>query len=466
MTIADRTPRTRGMSRATVVLLVAGLVVAPAGCGHSRSTDPERARKEQGSGTSKVETVEVVHPERRDLRINVIQPGSIQSYEVTPVYSRLSGYVERYRANIGDRVKKDDVLIDMWIPDLVETHAQKTGSARRAEVQIPLAQAMLKAAEARYQTSISAVTSAEAGVRKSQANYDRWQSESGRIKGLAARQVIDEQVRDETYRQFEESVAAREQAVAMVGEAVASRDRAAADRDRAKVDIDAARADLVVAQAEERLAKVMVEFGKIKAPYDGVITQRNVNPGDYLQPGGGAQAPPLYVLEQVDPVRVFVGVPELFSGFIKDQDMATLRVQALPGRSIQGRVVRSAFSLNATNRTLQAEVDIPNPEGILRPGMYVTVSIAIERPGVFTVPSTAVRFRGQQAYLYLAIDGKARQADVQVGPSDDRYTEILRKHAPDTPGDRWVAVDGTEPILVGSMDAMADGQPIPSAKQP
>jgi HlyD family secretion protein len=445
-------------------LIVTSLVVAPVGCGHSKSTDADQAKKEQGSGTLKVETVEVVHPEKRDIRINVIQPGVIQSYEVTPLYSRLSGYVDRYRVNIGDRVKKDTVLIDMWIPDLVETYAQKTASAKRSEVQIPLTEAMLKAAEARYQTSIAALTSAEAGVRKSQANYDRWRSESGRIKALAARQVIDEQVRDETYRQFEESVAAREQAVAMVGEATASRDRAAADRDKARVDIEAARADLVVARAEERLAKVMVDFGQIKAPYDGVITQRNVNPGDYLQPGGGTQSPPLYVLEQVDPVRIFVGVPELFSGFIKDQDLATLRIQALPGRTIQGRVIRSAFSLNATNRTLQAEIDIPNPEGVLRPGMYVTVSIAIERPGVFTVPSTAVRFQGQQAYLYLAIDGKARRLDVQVGPSDDRYTEILRKHTPGTPDDRWAAIDGTEPALVGSMDAMADGQPVPSAK--
>ena len=207
----------------------------------------------------------------------------------------------------------------------------------------------------------------------------------------------------------------------------------------------------------------MVEFGKIKAPYAGVITRRNVNPGDYLQPGGGGgmQSAPLYVLEQVDPVRVFVGVPELSSGFIKDHDTATLRIQALPGRTIEGKVIRSGFSLNPTNRTMQAEVDIPNPDGLLRPGMYVTVSIAIDRPKVMTLPSAAVRFKGQQAYLYLAIEGKARMTPVQVGPSDDRFTEVLRKKPPGTQGDEFVDVDGTEQVVIGSLDAMTDGITLP-----
>jgi multidrug efflux pump subunit AcrA (membrane-fusion protein) len=356
----------------------------------------------------------------------------------------------------------------MWVPDLVETYAQKTAAVRRSEVQIQVTESMLKADEARLAMTIAALASAESGIKKAQANYDRWESESKRIKALAASKVIDEQVRDETYRQFEESVAAREQSYAMVSEAKATRDRAIADRDKAKVDIDAAKADLTVAQAEERLAKVFVDFGKIRAPYDGVITRRNVNPGDYLQPGGGGSSSPapLYVLEQVDPVRVFVGVPELYSGFIKDQALASLRIQALPGREITGKVVRSSFSLSSSTRTMQAEIDIPNPEGVLRPGMYVTVSIAIDRGRTWTVPSTAIRFRGQQAYLFLAVDGKIRQVPVQVGPSDDRFIEVLRKHNPGTPAETWAEIDGNEQVLIGTLDAQSDGQPVPGTAKP
>ncbi len=94
-----------------------------------------------------------------------------------------------------------------------------------------------------------------------------------------------------------------------------------------------------------------------------MITQRNVSPGDYLEPGGGTNGRPLFVLEQTDPVRVFVGVPELASFFVHDQDTALIRFQAIPGATREGKVVRSGFSLNPSTRTLQTEIDIPNPDG-------------------------------------------------------------------------------------------------------
>ena len=200
------------------------------------------------------------------------------------------------------------------------------------------------------------------------------------------------QVRDETYRQFEEASAAVDQSHAMVSETNSARDQATADRDQARVDIEAARADLEVARADERETRVLVDYGRIKAPYDGVITQRNVSPGDYLQPGS-AQARPLFVLEQTDPVRVFVGVPELASYFINDGDTARIRFQAIPGATREGKVVRSGFSLNPSTRTLQTEIDIDNADGHLHPGWYVTVTIEIDRKQIWTLPSDAIGFQ-------------------------------------------------------------------------
>src|SRR6202041_2102700 len=97
--------------------------------------------------------------------------------------------------------------------------------------------------------------------------------------------VLDVQVRDETFRQGEEAIAARDQANAAVAEANSARDQATADLERARVDVEAAKADLEVAKANECETRVLVEYGHIKANYNGVITQRNVSPGDYLQPG-------------------------------------------------------------------------------------------------------------------------------------------------------------------------------------
>ena len=184
---------------------------------------------------------------------------------------------------------------------------------------------------------IARIASAQAGIKRAQASYTRWESEYKRLDQLVAQRVLDVQVRDETYRQFEEAAAARDQAEAAVSEAKSARDQAAADRDRARVDVEAARAQFAVAQAKEREARVNVEYGRIKAPYAGVITQRNVSPGDYLQPGGGTNGRPLFIMEQTDPLRVFMGVPELASFFVNEGDTALIRFQAIPAPPARAR---------------------------------------------------------------------------------------------------------------------------------
>src|SRR5439155_25228562 len=135
---------------------------------------------------------------------------------------------------------------------------------------------------------------------------------------------------------------------------------------------------------------------QINDAFNDVMTQRNVRPGDYLQPGGGGGAGtrPLFKLEQLDPVRVFVGVPELASFFIHEGDTALIHFQAIPGLTREGKVVRSGFSMNPSTRTLQTEIDLPNQDGHLHPGWYVTVTIVIERKNAWVLPSQAIRFEG------------------------------------------------------------------------
>jgi HlyD family secretion protein len=442
--------------------LVALTLLLAAGCGHKdqAGTSTDRKAADAKATEGKTAGIKVVQPERRDIRMMVIQPGTIQAYESTPVYSRISGYIEKYRYNIGDRVKAGDVLIDMWIPDIVEQHGQKSAAVKRAEVQIRVTESALRSADAKLETTKARIVSAEAGVKRAHASYTRWESEYKRLQTLVNQRVLDVQVRDETFRQFEEASAASDQAIAMVTETNSDRDQATADRDRARVDVEAARADLEVARAQEREARVLVEYGHIKAPYDGVITQRNISPGDYLQPGS-AQGRPLFMLEQTDPVRVFVGVPELASFFINDQDTALIRFQAIPGATREGKVVRSGFSLNPTTRTLQTEIDIPNSDGHLHPGWYVTVTIAIDRRQVWTLPSNAIGFSGQQNYfVYLQIDGKPVRTPVIIGVSDDTHTEVLKKHAPNSNTNDWPVFDGTEHVLAGNLEVLAEAQPV------
>jgi HlyD family secretion protein len=435
--------------KAVLTAISAGLIAA-AGCGRSE-TGKDRAKQDDGRTTSRI-----ISPRRGDLRVIVVQPGTVQAFESTPIYPRIAGYAEKYRVDIGKRVNQGDILLDMWIPDYDEALKQKAAATHRADVQIRVAKATLLAAESTVETAKARLASAKAGVNRAQAAYVRWESEYKRLQGLVTERVLNEQVRDETYRQFEEAAAARDQATAAVAEATANVGKATADLDRAKVDVEAARADLLVAQAEESQARVMVEYGHIKAPYPGIITQRNVSPGDYLQAGIGTSSRPLFVLEQTDPVRVFVGVPELAAAFIKDQDTATIRFQAIQGVTRTGKIVRTGFSLNPTSRTLQTEIDIPNPTGLLRPGMYVTSTIAIERKNIFIVPSDAISFQGGQNYFlfFEGKDGKPVRTQVLVGLSADDQTEVLRKRVPHSGPDDWAEFDGTERIFSGNLDAL------------
>jgi RND family efflux transporter MFP subunit len=295
------------------------------------------------------------------------------------------------------------------------------------------------------------------------AAFVRWESEYKRLEKLVGQRVLDVQVRDETYRQFEEATAAVDQAHAAVSEATSARDEASAELEKARVDVESAKADLEVARANFRENKAILDYGKIKAPYDGVITQRNVSPGDYLEPGGGTNGRPLFVLEQIDPVRIFVGVPELASYFVHENDTALIRFQAIPGVTREGKVVRSGFSLNPSTRTLQTEIDLPNADGHLHPGWYVTVTIEIDRQQVWTLPSNAIGFQGQQNYfVYLEIDGKPVRTPVLIGPSDDTYTEVLKKFSPNANTNAWPEFDGTERVLAGNLDLLAESQPAPA----
>jgi hypothetical protein len=136
--------------------------------------------------------------------------------------------------------------------------------------------------------------------------------------------------------------------------------------------------------------------------------------------------------------------------------------------------VRSGFALNPTTRTLQTEVDIPNSDGHIHPGWYATVTITVDRKQVWTLPSNAIDFRGQQNYFaYFDVDGKPIRTQVIIGASDDTHTEILRKFVPHSNTNAWPTFDGTERILVGNLDALAAAAveassppPGPSASRP
>jgi len=239
---------------------------------------------------------------------------------------------------------------------------------------------------------------------------------------------------------------------------------AQAGLDRAQADLKVAQAQVKVAQANLDYAHTMLHYRQIRAPFDGVVTQRNVNTGDFVQPAAtGTRGQPLYVVDQFDPVRVFVNVPGADAAWVRNGDPVSLRLQGAGGELFQGKVTRNARALNPQERTLRVEIDVPNPQGKLLPGSFVQTSITVDHPNVWTLPAAAVATEGDQTFCFRVEDGKAVRTPLQVGLRGGGLVEVLKKQvqAP-LPGEqgRWQDITGNEGIVTGDQAHLSEGQPV------
>jgi RND family efflux transporter MFP subunit len=416
--------------------------------------------------------VKVVHAQYRTVKRTVEQPGVIGAYERTALYAKVSGFVEKWNVDIGDRVKKGATLVELAAPELVAQHQQMLAQVELDRAMVEQSQKQHLVAQRNVTAATEMVVQARADVNRYEADVERWESEVTRLTGLVKEKVVDQQVLDETRRQLKSSQAALEASKSAVKTRDAQRLSAEATQARSKTDISAAEARVQVAIADERRLAALVGYLTIAAPYDGVVYARNVNLGDFVTPATGdptqgifslgvspSRATPLYVLNRIDPVLFVVGVPEADAAYVATGTRARVRVPALAGRELTARVTRTSWALNSTSRTLMAQIELPNPKGEFVPGMYAYGSVLIERPDVRALPVAAVTQIGNQTYCYLALDGKAVRTPVQTGVSDGSWVEVTGKLAPSAGSSEgaWVAFDGSEAVIVGDLMEISDG---------
>ena len=364
----------------------------------------------------------VVKPERKTVRHPIEQPGfNIAAFQETPLYAKISGYIHKWNVDIGDHVKPNQVLAELYVPEMEVDVQQKEAAVGQAEAQIKQARA--------------AVLSAKAQVARAKSQYERL-AQSGKTGTISQESV------EETRLGYEAAQAGLE---------------------TANANVAAAEAERKVAEAKRDYARTMLRYREIRAPYDGVVTQRNVNKDDFIQPGStGAKGVPLYVVDQIDPVRVFVNVPGADAAWIHDGDPVSLRLQGAGGELFQGKVTRNARSLDPRARTLRTEIDIPNPEGKLLPGMYVQTTITVQHPHVWTLPEAAVVTEGDRTFCYRIADGKAVRTPLQVGLRGGGLVEVVKMQlAPPSAGEeaKWADVTGDEEVI-GEPGGLSDGQPV------
>lgn len=347
-------------------ILIAATALVTAGCNAGKTSS---AAVSQTVPPTPVDTVRVAS-RRLDVTINL--PGELQPYEEVRVFPRVSGFVQWIGVDRGSLVKKGQLIAVLSAPEIVAQKAEADAKVLNAENQRVAGEAKLAADESSYQ----------------------------RLKAASNTPGV---ISDEELETAEK----------------------AAEADRARVialrnTVDAARANL-------RSAVEMESYLRITAPFDGVVTKRNVHPGALVGPGGGSGSQPSMLrIEQVSHLRLIVAVPEIYVAGIQPGAKVDFTVPAFPGRTFSGTVARLAESIDVTTRTMPVEMDVWNPTYDLHSGMFPQVLWRVHRPQpTLFVPQTAVGRNMEQSYVVRIRSGQADLVAVKTGGAVGTLTEIF-----------------------------------------
>jgi HlyD family secretion protein len=408
----------------TVALTAAGLLFTTSGC--SRRT-PDSTSSPAASSTA-IDRVTAGKPVRKTLKRITTQPGRIEAFEEAPLYPKLAGFVQEVLVDIGDSVEKDQLLIKLSIPEMLDEVKQMEALVAQTDAEIKQAEAAVTSAEATAGMAEANVAQAEAGIGRAAGEHERWRAEHARMVELADKGSVTQKLVDETLNQSKAADAARQEAAANVKSAEAAWRAAQANIQKSQADLVAAGAQQHVALANLARAKTMLAYAEIKAPFKGTVTQRNVDTGHYVHPVTSGSAEPLLVIAQTDKVRVFVDVPEMEAPLVdagENPDKAVVRVQSLGEKGIDGAITRTSRALDQANRSLRAEIDLPNTNSALRPGMYAKVDILLdERGDVLTLPITAIVREGGATYCCCVESGKINRREIELGLRSGPDVEI------------------------------------------
>jgi HlyD family secretion protein len=407
---------------------------------------------------------------KRDLLHKVEQPGYVSAFEQTSLLPKVTGYIIDWDGSIdiGTPIKKGQILATIWVPELDKEYAGKKSLKIRDQKQLVVAERTVSVAERNREVARAETKQALAKIREVQASVERWQIEVKRLD--AASQSVNREVYLEACKQLEAEKAALDAAEAFAEAARAREQMREAQVAKAEADRDAAKAQVVVDEDEVQRLHALVDYEKIRAPYDGIVVVRNVNNGDYVEPRyGDESAPlsgkesvtptrgtPLYVVARTDMVRIFVDVPEVEANYVNDGTRGRVRIPAHEEYEIEGKVVRHSWALDVRSRTRRVEIDLPNPDHQLLPGMYAYGIIDIERKGVWALPRAAVIQKGNQNICYVYEDGKAVETPVQTGLANDTYIEVLRKQVKG----KWTGFTGEEIVILGELAQLRDGEKV------
>ncbi|MHC4092841.1 MAG: efflux RND transporter periplasmic adaptor subunit [Planctomycetota bacterium] len=412
------------------------LVVVPALALLSTAFSPGRAQAQQPAGgrpaAGKPVSVEVVKPLQRALVRELKMPATLMADEQVELFSKVSGYVAEIQVDIGSRVNQGDVLAEISVPEMAD-------ELRQAEAVLKAKRAKVRALQAKVVQAQRMVDTAQAQVQRYAAEHELDQINLDRKQELHQGKAIPAQALDEARSAHAITEAQLQIARARVA-------GAQAEQQAADADVEVAESEVMVSQANIARLTTLMEYASIKAPFDGVITVRNVDHGTFVRSAAEGTTVSLLRIAKTDRIRIVLGIPEPDAPYVRIGTAVSIHVKALDDEPFAATVTRTAAALKPETRTMRAEVDVDNQDGRLTPGMYAQVVVELESKSQATViPSKAIRVRGKATSVLVAADGVARDKPIEVGYDDGVWAEILS------------GLDGQESVITATSGAITPG---------
>jgi RND family efflux transporter MFP subunit len=234
------------------------------------------------------------------------------------------------------------------------------------------------------------------------------------------------------------------------------------ETDQAVSDYNAKKATDEAAEANVRRLQKLQEFERVYAPFDGVITVRDTDIGALIQNGDTPGQKELFHLAAIDKLRVYISVPEVYATAVRSGETVTLTLDAFPGQTFTGTIVRNSNSIDLTSRTLNVEVDVDNPTGRLLPGAYAFVHLKVPAAAeAVTIPTNAMLFRAEGLRVAIVRDGEVKLAPITIGRDYGSTVEVTS----DLTAKDAVIADPSDSIMDGSrVDIAESGKATGEAK--
>jgi len=378
--------------------------------------------------------VEVAHPHQGGIERSTTQAGSVHAFEHAQLYSKVSGYLKVQNVDIGDRVRLGQLLAVIDDPEVDKAVDQARAALDQALAMVKVGEAKIRSAQAAQTAAEAMVTQSDTEVVAKQSNLDLQEKQLRRIGDLVRRNAIEQKLEDE--QQDRRDVARSDLGMARAAVLTAKaqvQDRAARVQE-AEADLVEAQAKVEVGRANLDKAEVMQDYTRITSPYDGVVTIRSFHRGDFIRSASEGGSVPVLAVARTDLMRVVMPVPDIDVPFVDKGDRAIFQIVALPGQTFEGVVSRFSETEDPGSRNMRTEVDLPNPDGRLREGMYGRLTIILQAAAAksVTIPSTGLITQSGkgEGTVMVARDGKAHKVDVKVARDTGVQAEVAQGLSP------------------------------------